>query len=152
MEAVKMQNRCRTKAMHTEPPIARFANGECVSAGPVMTTVLCAHTDGKCQTRAKPATLSFTINAPLDPFGRGEHFEDPLYNWLEHQGAEILDGGGGTMRHDDGLAVSDFFVQFNGRSLVRSAIRFVRSLGVPIGSNHFWSCSWRKAGFALGKS
>ncbi len=29
----------QNNAMHTEPPIARFANGECFSGGPVIAAV-----------------------------------------------------------------------------------------------------------------
>ena len=85
-------------------------------------------------TKAKSVTLSFTINASMDPSMRGEHFEDPLYNWLAANGAQILDGGGGTMLHGDGRGVSDFFVSFTGRSNIPGAIQFIKSLGVPIGS------------------
>ena len=87
--------------------------------------------------KPKTVTLSFEINAPLGPFERGEHFEDPLYDWLKERGVEILDGGGGTMLYADGNAVSDFFITFQGRSHLQGAIRFVKSLGVPVGSSYW---------------
>lgn len=83
----------------------------------------------------KPVTLTFEINARLGPMARGE-LEDPLYEWLEKQGAEIIDGGGGTMMHADGRVVPDFFVEFVGRSHIRGAISFMRKLGLPAGSSY----------------
>lgn len=68
---------------------------------------------------------------------RGELFEDPLYDWLERNGCEVIDGGGGTMVHADGRAISDFFVEFAGsREQIGGAIEFVKSLGVPVGSSY----------------
>lgn len=85
--------------------------------------------------KPKPVILSFEINAPLDPMARGE-LEDPLYAWLEQQGAEIVDGGGGTMLHSDGRVIPDFFVEFAGRSHIRGALKFMRESGLPAGSTY----------------
>ena len=67
---------------------------------------------------------------------RGELFEDPLYGWLHRNGSKIIDGGGGTMLHADGRVIADFFVELSSLKQINGAIKFVKSLGVPVGSSY----------------
>lgn len=85
---------------------------------------------------ARSHTVSFTINAPVGPMERGELFEDPLYDWLQRNGSKIIDGGGGTLLYADGRTIADFFVELSSSKQINGAIKFVKSLGVPVGSSY----------------
>src|SRR5688572_7887532 len=67
---------------------------------------------------------------------RGELYEDPLYDWLERNGSKIIDGGGGTMLHADGRTIADFFVELSSLKQINGAIKYVKSLGAPVGSSY----------------
>jgi hypothetical protein len=89
---------------------------------------------------ARSHTVSFTINAPIGPMERGDLFEDPLYGWLHRNGSKVIDGGGGTMLHADGPVIADFFVELSSLKQINGAIKFVKSLGVPVGSSYRVDC------------
>ncbi|WP_051827377.1 hypothetical protein [Metabacillus indicus] len=86
--------------------------------------------------KKKEYQLTLQLNARLQPFDRGEFFEDPLNEALKDSKCGTTDGGG-TMQQATGeieFCDIEIFLKDNNKENVEKLLQFIDRMGVPKGS------------------